>query len=164
MEKLHYTVEVEEYESESTLPADEQKLLKTAKEKLASSYAPYSEFSVSAALKLANGEVVTGTNQENAAYPSGMCAERVAVFAAASNYPKVAIEKIVITADSERISVDHPIAPCGACRQVMLEYEVNQARPITLVLAGASGKVYRINGVRQLLPIFFHEAGLKKHP
>ena len=163
MKKLHYSVEVEEFESEADLPADDQKLLKAAKEKLSSAYAPYSEFSVAAAVLLANGEIVTGTNQENAAYPSGMCAERVAVFSAASNYPGVAIEKVVITADSDRIEVDHPIAPCGACRQVMLEYEVNQANAISLVLAGASGKAYRVNGVSQMLPIFFHEAGLKKH-
>lgn len=163
MEKLHYSVEVEEYDSEKSLPAEDQELLKRAKEKLSSSYAPYSKFCVSAAVLLANGEIVTGTNQENAAYPSGMCAERVAVFSAASNFPGVEIKRVVITADSDRIQVDHPIAPCGACRQVMLEYEVNQAQPITLVLAGASGKAYRIDGVRQLLPIFFHEAGLKKH-
>ncbi|MFZ6051953.1 cytidine deaminase [Halocola ammonii] len=163
MKKLQYSVEVEEFDSDVDLPAEDLKLLKAAKKKLSSAYAPYSEFAVSAAVLLANGEIVTGTNQENAAYPSGMCAERVAVFSAASNFPGVAIEKVVITADSDRIKVDHPIAPCGACRQVMLEYEVNQANAITLVLAGASGRAYRIHGVSQMLPIFFHEEGLKKH-
>lgn len=163
MKKLQYTVEVEEFDSASSLDIDEQELLKVAKNTLKNAYAPYSEFNVAAAVQLENGNVVTGTNQENTAYPSGMCAERVAIFAAASNYPKEQIQKVVITADSERIEVDHPIAPCGACRQVMLEYEMNQAAPITLILAGASGKVYRIEGVRQMLPIFFHEEGLKKH-
>lgn len=157
-----FTTEVEEFDSPDLLPDDEQQLLKEAVEAKNKAYAPYSQFKVGAALQLANGQIMHGNNQENMAYPSGLCAERVAFFAAGAQYPGMGINKVAITAASENFPSDHPIAPCGACRQAMLEYEMNQKSPITLIMRGTTGKIYRISGIRQLLPIYFHEEGLKK--
>ena len=157
-----FTTEVEEFDSPEFLPADEQKLLNEAILAKNNAYAPYSQFKVGAALLMENGLILHGNNQENMAYPSGLCAERVAFFAAGANYPGMPIHKVAITAASEKFPSDHPIAPCGACRQAMLEYEMNQNSPITLIMRGTTGKVYRISGIRQLLPIYFHEEGLKK--
>lgn len=158
-----FTTEVEEFDSPEMLPADEQALLERAIEAKNAAYAPYSRFKVGAALQMANDLVIKGNNQENMAYPSGLCAERVAFFAAGANYPGVSVLKVAITAAAEHFPSDHPIAPCGACRQAMLEYEMNQKQPITLIMRGTTGKVYRVHGIRQLLPIFFHEEGLKDH-
>lgn len=157
-----FTTEVEEFDSPELLPEDEQRLLHEAIHAKNNAYAPYSQFRVGAALLMENGLIIHGNNQENMAYPSGLCAERVAFFAAGANYPGMPIYKVAITAASEKFPSDHPIAPCGACRQAMLEYEMNQQSPITLIMRGTTGKVYRISGIRQLLPIYFHEEGLKK--
>ncbi|MFN0032308.1 MAG: cytidine deaminase [Flavobacteriales bacterium] len=152
---------IEELDSAASLPLDEQQLLEDATAAMGKAYAPYSRFKVGAALLMENGMTITGNNQENMAYPSGLCAERVAFFAAGSQYPGMAIHKVAITAGSENFASDHPIAPCGACRQAMLEFEVNQQSPITVIMRGRTGKVYRVHGIRTLLPLFFHEAGLK---
>ncbi|MFM9985082.1 MAG: cytidine deaminase [Flavobacteriales bacterium] len=157
-----FTTEVEEFDSPELLPEDEQRLLQEAILAKNNAYAPYSQFKVGAALLMENGLVIHGNNQENMAYPSGLCAERVAFFAAGAHYPGMPIHKVAITAASEKFPSDHPIAPCGACRQAMLEYEMNQKTPITLIMRGTTGKIYRISGIRQLLPIYFHEEGLKK--
>jgi len=161
MEKITISTLVEVFENSQELPQTEQELLQTANEALEHAYAPYSRFRVGAAILLANGLVLKGNNQENAAYPSGLCAERVAFFAAGANYPGVAILKVAITAASMDFASDHPVAPCGACRQSMLEYEMNQSEPITVLMRGLSGKTFRTVGIRQLLPLFFHEEGLK---
>jgi cytidine deaminase len=118
-------------------------------------YAPYSNFTVGCALLLANGEVVTGNNQENAAYPSGLCAERVAIFAAGSQYPGVAIVKLAITASPKDDSFHKPVPPCGACRQSIAEYENNQDSDIELYFMGAAGKVLKSDSLRDLLPLVF---------
>jgi cytidine deaminase len=153
--------EIEELNSPLDLPGDEQQLLINASIAKENAYAPYSKFKVGAALILANGETILGNNQENMAYPSGLCAERVAFFAAGAQYPGMAIHTIALTAASDNFPSNHPIAPCGACRQAMLEYEMNQKSPITLIMRGTTGKVYRVIGISQLLPLFFHEEGLK---
>lgn len=162
MEIKKKTFEYTEWPSLNELSASDQELVAIAKDALSRSYAPYSRFHVAAALRLSNGEVVTGTNQENAAYPSGLCAERVAIFAAKHQYPDVPIETIAITASSEKFEVDHPISPCGACRQVMLEYELNQSTPIRVILKGEQGKVLIVHSAQTFLPFFFHEDALKK--
>jgi cytidine deaminase len=113
-------------------------------------------------LRLSDGTIVTGNNQENAAFPSGLCAERVAFFSAGALYPGAVITDAAIVASSERFDVDHPITPCGACRQVMLEYELNQDVEIRLLFSGNTGKIIRMVGVRNLLPLFFHESSLRK--
>jgi cytidine deaminase len=137
-------------------------LLEAAREAMNKAYAPYSEFRVGAALRLSDGTIVTGNNQENAAFPSGLCAERVAFFSAGALYPGAVITDAAIVASSERFEVDHPITPCGACRQVMLEYELNQDVEIRMLFSGNTGKIIRMEGVRNLLPLFFHESSLRK--
>ncbi len=143
-----------EYDDVLQLAEEDRELLHRAGEMVGKAYAPYSGFRVGAALRLEDGTIVTGSNQENAAYPSGLCAERVAVFAAAANYPDKAIESLAITADA-RQKVDHPVAPCGACRQAILEYEHKFKHPVRLILRGATGKIVILDSVRSLLPFQF---------
>jgi len=118
-------------------------------------YAPYSKFTVGCALLLENGIVVYGNNQENAAYPSGLCAERVAIFAAGANHPGVAVLKMAIIASPINDSFDKPVPPCGACRQSIAEYESRQSKPIEIFFMGATGKVARSNSLGDLLPLIF---------
>ena len=124
-------------------------------------YAPYSNFNVGAAVYLENGEVVIGSNQENASYPSGLCAERVAVFHAGAKFPGVKIKTIGITAASRNYEVATPAAPCGNCRQAILEYEFRQKEPIRLLLMGDVGKVIQCNSVADILPLGFNSTFLK---
>lgn len=164
MENLWFQTHIESYESAAELTATaEQMLLERATYAMSRAYAPYSGFHVGAALLLENGEVVLGNNQENMAYPSGLCAERVAFYYAGANHPGVKIRAIALTAGSNEFPSDHPVAPCGACRQVMLEYENNQQSPIVMIMRGVTGKVFRMVGVTQLLPLSFNEEGLKHH-
>ncbi len=118
-------------------------------------YAPYSHFKVGAAIALENGEIVTGNNQENAAFPSGLCAERVAAFNAGANNPNVKMLAMALTAGSVQHKTKVPIPPCGACRQSLAEYEVNQEQPIALYFMGATGKVVKSKSVQDLLPLIF---------
>ncbi|MBX7095227.1 MAG: cytidine deaminase [Flavobacteriales bacterium] len=155
---FHY----ETFDSLDELPADEVQLVEAAREAAESAYAPYSRYHVGAALRLSGGRMVIGSNQENVAYPSGLCAERVAFFAAGAQFPGKTIEKVAIIALSEDFDVNEPVAPCGACRQSMSEYEFKQDTPIRLLLASASGKIIAINSVNSLLPLVFNESKLKK--
>ena len=118
-------------------------------------YAPYSRFRVGAAILLDNGKVVLGSNQENAAYPSGLCAERVAIFQAGAIYPDAKILKIAISATADDKEVAEPIPPCGACRQSIAEYEFRQDVPIEIYFMGAVGNVYQSNSLKDLLPLSF---------
>jgi cytidine deaminase len=156
--EVHY----EEFEKMDELQDDERSLLQRAIKASEGAYAPYSEFFVGAALILDSGEIVTGNNQENAAYPLGLCAERVAFFAAMANHPKAKIVKCAIYAYSNAIKVDTAVAPCGACRQAMSEYEGKQNQPIVLILYGQHSTVVRINGVHELLPLSFGRKALGK--
>mgnify|MGYP003630714214 CR=1 FL=1 len=119
-------------------------------------YAPYSKFNVGAAVLLENGETITGNNQENASYPSGLCAERVAVFYAGAKYPGVPIKAIAVTATSQKYQVDLPASPCGNCRQALSEYEQKQNKPIRLLLMGEIGEVILCSSVADLLPLAFN--------
>jgi len=148
------------FDSFSELETEDKALLNKAKEAVANSYAPYSHFHVGAAILLENGIVVTGNNQENAAYPSGMCAERIAIWNASSQYPNTIIKKIAITVKSENKTVDKPVAPCGACRQTLLEYEVNQKEPIEVFFMGEVGTIVKANSLQDLLPFSFDESFL----
>ena len=148
------------FESLSELTIDIRALMQEAKNAINSAYAPYSHFQVGAAILLANGKVVIGNNQENAAYPSGMCAERVAVWSAASRYPDVVIKKIAIAVKSKNQEIDQPVAPCGACRQSLLEYEVKQKEPIEVFFMGEIGKVIKANSLKDLLPFSFDQSFL----
>jgi len=162
MESFKIDVVGDYLENESELTAPERELLGMAREAMSRAYAPYSQFSVGAALRLNDGIVVTGNNQENAAYPSGLCAERVAIFAASATYPGVPITDLAIIASSPKFELNYPVAPCGSCRQVMLEYELNQDSSINLIFCGISGRIVRLSGVRHLLPFYFHETALRK--
>lgn len=150
-----------ELDSMSELDATECNLLKRASEACEKAYAPYSSFYVGAAVLLENGEIVCGSNQENAAYPSGLCAERVAMFAAASQYPGTPFIAIAITAKSKKFSVNFPVSPCGACRQVMTEYENQSHKPIKVILKGESGKIILIKNISALLPLAFNSSHIK---
>lgn len=155
MENKHFEFAYLEYQDVSELPAEYQNLVDAAKESVKNAYAPYSQFNVGAAILLENGVVVKGNNQENAAYPSGLCAERTAIFAASANYPEVKFIAVAITAQTNAFKLDKPITPCGACRQVLLEYENKQKAPLKVILTGVSGKVWLIASVRDLLPLSF---------
>ncbi|SDG90756.1 cytidine deaminase [Psychroflexus sediminis] len=144
------------FDSVSELPDQIQKLMHKAVEARLTAYAPYSKFKVGAALLLENGEVVAGSNQENASYPSGLCAERTAIYAAGANYPDQKIKALAITATSEKHDVLEPVAPCGACRQAIAEYEQKQNEPISIYFTGTSGKVIGVKSLLEILPLAFN--------
>jgi len=139
----------------SKLPDVEKGLLTAAKAVLGNSYAPYSQFKVGAAILLANGKIVTGTNQENASYPAGLCAEGTALSVASSVYPGVAPLKIAVTALSGKHSINKPIAPCGICRQKLVEYEERFKQDIEVIMAGETGEVYIVKSAKHILPLHF---------
>lgn len=151
--KIQTTVQI--FDSVSELPEEIQKLMRSAVKARETAYAPYSKFKVGAALILENDEVVMGSNQENASYPSGLCAERTAIYAAGANYPNQKIKTIAITANSEKHEVLEPIAPCGACRQAIAEYEQKQGEPIEIYFTGFGGKVMRVKSLLDILPLAF---------
>ena len=139
----------------------EQDLMTSAMEATTRSYAPYSKFSVGAAALLANGIVVTGTNQENAAYPSGLCAERTTLFYANSQYPDQPVLTLAIAARTEKDFIDLPIPPCGACRQVILETEKRYQQPIRILLYGKK-EIYEVKSICDLLPLSFDASAMKE--
>lgn len=142
------------------LDEEDRKLIDLAKDATRRSYAPYSKFSVGAAALLANGEIVTGTNQENAAYPSGLCAERTTLFYANSQYPDQAVKTLAIAARTENDFLDSPIPPCGACRQVILETEKRYNQPIRILLYGKEN-IYLVEGIEDLLPLSFSKKDME---
>ena len=159
MKDLTITAIIKVYQYDELNEAD-RALMQTAMEATARSYSPYSHFSVGAAALLGNGTVVTGTNQENAAYPSGLCAERTTLFYANSQYPDQAVETLAIAARNERGEfLEEPIPPCGACRQVMLETEKRFKRPMRILLSGEKG-IYELRSVGALLPLSFDASSM----
>ena len=161
MIKKELKIAFTEYDSEQELSQIEQELLKKAREASDLAYATYSNFYVGAALLLENGVIVSGNNQENVAYPSGLCAERVAIYAAGAQYPNVAIKTIVITCKSKHFKVAEPLSPCGACRQAMSEYETRHNQNIRTILAGETGKIRVMDSIADLLPFMFKAEELK---
>lgn len=149
------------YNSKEELPENEQALLTEAQNATVKSYAPYSHFHVGAAALLSNGAIISGANQENAAYPIGFCAERVLLSTAASDYPEVPIQTMAISYKGDGQPSDHPISPCGMCRQALQEFESRFQKPIKLILGGMSGQVYVIDNVSRLLPLAFTSEELK---
>jgi cytidine deaminase len=162
MEKKSLSFSYLEFDSADELPSPDRELLDLARNAVDSAYAPYSHFHVGAAVRMKNGNICTGSNQENMAFPSGLCAERVALYAAASGNPGVPVDAIAITARSEQFPVDKPVPPCGSCRQAMVEYEMHSNQKIRLILMGEKGKVFVVEGVESFLPLSFREDGLKK--
>lgn len=143
------------------LSPEEQELVQQAKTATDNSYANYSHFHVGAACRLADGKIVIGANQENAAFPSGLCAERSAIFGAQSNYPEQAITTLAIAARNEHGFLKSPISPCGACRQVILEIEDRYKKPVRILLYGEEG-TFCFASVKDLLPFSFVDANMKE--
>ena len=148
------------YESVQELEEHEQELMKEAVKARKKAYSPYSKFNVGAAILLENGEIVTGNNQENASYPSGLCAERVAIFYASAKFPGIAIKTIAVSATSKNFVVNKPAAPCGNCRQSISEYEIKQNRPIMIIMSGEIGEVLKCSSVADILPLAFNSTFL----
>ena len=138
----------------------DKNLMEAAIQAAKNAYAPYSGFSVGAALLMDDNSIIIGNNQENAAYPSGMCAERVAIWKAGSSYPNKKVKKIAITAVSSNKQLDKPVGPCGACRQTLLEYEVNQKEDMEILFMGEIGNVVKANSIASLLPFSFDSSYL----
>jgi len=155
MKKITITSQFSAYNSLHELPTDIQDLMEQAVAVRKNAYAPYSKFRVGAALLLDNGKIVLGSNQENAAYPSGLCAERVAIFHAGAVYPNAKILKMAITAASDTNKTIAPIPPCGACRQSIAEYETRQETPIEIYFMGETGDIYKSDSLKNLLPFMF---------
>lgn len=155
MNKISITTDFDVFESIQELPADVQNLMQEAVTIRKTAYAPYSNFKVGAAILLSNGKIILGSNQENAAYPSGLCAERVAIYHAGSVYPEATILKMAISAASGSSTTDSPIPPCGACRQSIAEYEIKQKTPIKIYFMGEIGPIYKSDSLKNLLPLLF---------
>ena len=155
MKQITINTSFKVFNSQEELPFEIQNLMDLAVEARKKAYAPYSKFRVGTALLLDNGKVVIGSNQENAAYPSGLCAERVAIFQAGAIYTDAKIVKMAITAASDTNTTASPIPPCGACRQSIAEYEFKQEQPIEIYFMGEIGVVYKSDSLKNLLPLLF---------
>ena len=158
-EELKFTIEV--YDSSDELNQDDAFLLSEARSVTQFAYAPYSNFQVGAFAKLVNGETVSGTNQENASYPAGICAERSLLSTAASNHPGIAIETMAITYNNLKGDSNTPVSPCGICRQSLNEFQNRFNSPIRIILSGMEGKVQIIENAGNLLPLAFTSDDLK---
>lgn len=150
---------VYEYTTVSELPEEDQVLVNAAREAAKSAYAPYSKFYVGAAVKLENGEIVKGNNQENAAFPTGLCAERVALFYANATYPDMAVKTVAVTAANHDGIVAGPVRPCGSCRQALAEAEVRFNQPVKIIMDGTE-KIQVFENVDSLLPFAFKPESL----
>ncbi|HLG36220.1 MAG TPA: cytidine deaminase [Bacteroidia bacterium] len=158
MNKKEIKSEFVEYDSVTELGSAEQNLILEAERAAKNAYAPYSEFKVGAAVLFEDGKIICGSNQENASYSSGLCAERVALFAASAQNPSVKITHIAVTSSSQ-----NPAAPCGACRQVISEYEMLHNHPVSILLkSSSSGKIISARGIKNFLPLMFTRKDLEK--
>lgn len=160
MKNFTITSDLTIYDGIEELPQDVQDLMQesfTAREK---SYSPYSKFRVGAAILLDNGEVISGSNQENASYPAGLCAERTAIFYAGAKFPEAKVLKMALSARSLNHVVETPTPPCGSCRQAIAEYEMKQETPIEIFFMGETGKVVKVNSISDLLPLIFDSSFL----
>lgn len=154
MERKTIEIQYTEFASIKELTEDDAMLVHKAREVSGKAWAPYSGFHVGAVAQLENGVLISGNNQENAAYPSGLCAERVTLFAANANYPDVPVKVMAISAQSKQLLVSENVKPCGSCRQAILESEIRFEQPIRLILDSAT-KILVIDGIKNLLPLSF---------
>lgn len=159
MKTSEIKIVVYEYETIHELPENDRLLLAEARKITGNAYAPYSGFYVGAAVLLGNGQIFTGNNQENSAYPSGLCAERVALFYANANYPESKVKAIAVSAAKNGVLVSEPVKPCGSCRQALAEAEVRFNHPIRIILDGQHS-IMVLQGVESLLPLSFSKAAL----
>jgi cytidine deaminase len=155
MKQINIETSITVFQDISELSSDIVLLLNKAIETQKSAYAPYSKFRVGASLLLDTGQIIVGSNQENAAYPSGLCAERVAIYSAGATHPNAKILKIFIVAGSQTQLTDKPIPPCGSCRQSIFEYEFKQESPIEIYFMGETGEIYMSKSIQNLLPLSF---------
>jgi len=160
MKPVKITSNFEVFDSLEELPEAIQALMEKAFEARDKAYAPYSQFKVGAAIALDNNEIITGSNQENASYPSGLCAERTAIYYAGAKYPEAKVQNIAISVRSMKHKVETPVPPCGACRQALVEYEVKQESEIIVYFMGESGQVMKANSIKDLLPLIFDKSTL----
>jgi cytidine deaminase len=158
MDEIIITSKFTIFSNPDELSLSDKELFSKAVEARSNAYAPYSKFNVGASLLLENGHIIQGNNQENAAYPSGMCAERVAIWNASSQFPNIPIQKIFISANTKNKSVDKPVPPCGACRQTIVEYERKQEQNIEIFFTGETGNIIKANSVGDLLPLAFDKS------
>lgn len=163
MKKHKITLSFLEYDSIDEMEALDRELLLKAKEAAAKAYAPYSKFKVGAAVRLANGIIISGNNQENAVYPVGICAERVALFSAQAQYPDQAIVSLAVTAIGADEMISQPVPPCGSCRQVMVEAESRHNTPLRLIMQGEEGPIIVSEKMSDMMPFTFAEDFLRKY-
>jgi cytidine deaminase len=161
MKKNEFRVSYECYADITELSAADAALLNHARLATQMAYAPYSDFKVGAVAQMSNGEIISGSNQENASYPAGICAERVLLSAASSVYPGKAIKSIAISYIGKGKKSNNPVAPCGICRQSLIEFEHRFKQPIRLILAGMEGEIFIFDTIRTLLPLEFNGDDLK---
>lgn len=154
MAQVQFTINYEEFSSPEEMDPVDQKLIAEALDAQKGSYSPFSHFQVGAALLLADGTIVKGANQENVAYPSGLCAERTAMFAAGANYPDTPMVTLAIAGSDHGVLCESPASPCGACRQVMAQYQRKFGRPIQIILVG-SKRIRKFQKVDDILPFIF---------
>ncbi|WP_231463442.1 cytidine deaminase [Pedobacter sp. Leaf132] len=157
MKSINLNITFEQYACVEELSKSDQELCSLSKQALDSSYSPYSKFKVGTAIRLTGGKIVLGSNQENLAYPSGLCAERVALFSIGSTYPDAVIESMAITAQTEAFEIVKPVTSCGGCLQVMAEFERKQNSPIAVIFYCLNGEVLKVHSVKDLLPFGFVE-------
>lgn len=162
MKKQKVSFDFTLFDSLSELSDPDRNLMKEALKARENAYAPYSKFKVGAAVLLENNQIVIGNNQENASYPSGLCAERVAIFQAGAKYPGIKISTIAIAAFSDERENGPPAAPCGNCRQSIHEYEHGQKAPIAIFMMGNNGQIFKCDSLNDLLPLAFGSEYLKK--
>ncbi|MDQ1141586.1 cytidine deaminase [Pedobacter agri] len=157
MKLLNLNISFEQYAGIDELKENDAELCKLSEQALVGSYSPYSKFRVGTAIRLASGEIILGSNQENLAYPSGLCAERVALFSIGSNYPDAVIESMAITAQTDAFEILKPVTSCGGCLQVMAEFERKQSAPIEVIFYCLNGEILKVPSVQSLLPFSFVE-------
>lgn len=162
MQKRNLSISFKEFSSVEELSTPDKDLCFEAVKAMANSHSPYSEFRVGVAVRLESGKIIPGSNQENVAYPSGLCAERVALFTIGAAYPNDKIMAMAITAHTNHFEIKQPVTSCGACLQVMAEYEKRQAYPIEVIFYCQNGPLIKIRGIKSLLPFAFAETRLKK--
>lgn len=161
-EAQNFSISYQVHQDRTSLEVADLALVEMAEKASKDAYAPYSGFNVGAALELDNGEIVIGNNQENASFPAGICAERVAIFAASAQQPDRSVRAIAIIANSKKVELKEPVPPCGICRQVVAEYEAEQGSPIRVILCAPNGPVHIFSSMKDLLPFHFHETSLKQ--
>ena len=161
MKSINLNISFDQYNNIEELNEKDRLLCELAEQALATSHSPYSKFKVGTAIRLASGETILGSNQENVAYPSGLCAERVALFTIGSSRPDAVIESMAITAQTDAFEILKPVTSCGGCLQVMVEFERKQNSPIEVIFYCLNGEILKVNSVKSLLPFAFVEERLE---